>query len=492
MIDAPTTADADAVGELREVFRRAGYDGAGIGRAFGGLSGSFSRDPLDLPVYLRRLERDSPIATLIKLFLLEVSVPRAEAERAFEPLAVDRVAAMGIVQAAEDGEVAPTVSVFPLEGDVLLTTDRQDARLRQDYVMGASISSRVLAAITVRAAVDSALDVGTGSGFQAFHASPHARRVVATDVNPRALAFAEFNAALNGILNVETRLGTTFEPVSGESFDLIVANPPYVISPDAAFVYRDSGLPGDSFSEGMVRRIPEFLGDGGYGHVLVEWAYAPGEDWHAPLRRWVEGSGCDALLLHHLSQDPLSYAATWNQDLRADPREFGRALDRWTEYDRNLGIERIGWGAVVLRRRSGDNWVRPLETTWSAIEHASEHVARIFRGHDYVRSLPLDRGLLGAVLALPPEHRIDQTFVAGGGVGSLVSSALRLEGGLGTVGTLEQKTLRVVTLLDGTRPLGDVIWDAAEAGGESPGALVAETLAGIVQLVETGLVVPAA
>ena len=62
-------------------------------------------------------------------------------------------------------------------------------------------------------------------------------------MNPRALAFASFNAALNKAANVQCREGSWFEPVGDERFDVIACNPPYVISPDAAYTYRDSALP---------------------------------------------------------------------------------------------------------------------------------------------------------------------------------------------------------------------------------------------------------
>src|SRR5438270_327403 len=80
--------------------------------------------------------------------------------------------------------------------------------------------------------LDRALDVGTGSGVQALLAARHAREVVATDVNPRALAYAELNAALNGFTNLECRAGSMFEPVAGETFDLITCNAPFVVSPE--------------------------------------------------------------------------------------------------------------------------------------------------------------------------------------------------------------------------------------------------------------------
>ena len=101
--------------------------------------------------------------------------------------------------------------------------------------------------------MEAALDLGTGCGIQALLAAKHSARVVATDVNERALAFAAFNAALNGIDVVEFRQGDLFEPVAGERFGLLVANPPYVISPDATYTYRDSGVPRDE----LCRRIVE-------------------------------------------------------------------------------------------------------------------------------------------------------------------------------------------------------------------------------------------
>ena len=78
----------------------------------------------------------------------------------------------------------------------------------------------------MRRPVEHALDVGTGNGIQAIHAARHCSRVVATDVNARALQFAAFNAQLNGFDNIEVREGSFFDPAEGERFDLVISNPP--------------------------------------------------------------------------------------------------------------------------------------------------------------------------------------------------------------------------------------------------------------------------
>jgi methylase of polypeptide subunit release factors len=77
--------------------------------------------------------------------------------------------------------------------------------------------SLTLSHLTVRRPVETALDVGTGNGIQAILAARHSGRVVATDVNARALDFAAFHTHLNGVDNVEFRLGSFFDPAEGSA-----------------------------------------------------------------------------------------------------------------------------------------------------------------------------------------------------------------------------------------------------------------------------------
>ena len=84
------------------------------------------------------------------------------------------------------------------------------------------------------------LDLGTGSGCLALYIASkvaHAA-VIATDISPAALAVAEENArALNLAQRVAFRQGSLFgalRPEEQASFDLLVANPPYVDPAEAA------------------------------------------------------------------------------------------------------------------------------------------------------------------------------------------------------------------------------------------------------------------
>ena len=88
-------------------------------------------------------------------------------------------------------------------------------------MLGIGGATLTLLEMTVRDQVDSALDLGCGCGIQALYLATHASRVVATDVSARACALTQFNAALNET-TIDVREGSLFEPVAGETFDLIV------------------------------------------------------------------------------------------------------------------------------------------------------------------------------------------------------------------------------------------------------------------------------
>jgi len=82
------------------------------------------------------------------------------------------------------------------------------------------------------------LDIGCGYGPIGLTAARLAPRghVTLTDVNERAAELARENAALNGIANVTVKTGDLYEPVAGETFDVILANPP--IRAGKAVVHR--------------------------------------------------------------------------------------------------------------------------------------------------------------------------------------------------------------------------------------------------------------
>jgi methylase of polypeptide subunit release factors len=420
----------------------------------------------DAALVLDRYHAAESLTTLVRLFVLAEPVPRDTL-----PVAPERLAEAGLAE--RDGDIVrPLVRLTPYAG-VLVAHDLDESRA--DLVTGVNAASRTLATLTVRRPVASALEIGTGSGVEALLAARHAGSVVATDINPRALEFAALSARLNG-LELDLRLGSFFEPVEGERFDLIVANPPFVISPDTDFVFRDSDLPGDGVCREVVRGAAAHLRPGGFATVLCNWVCRTPEERSEPLAAWVAGLDCDALLLSHGAVDPFRYASRWNEPLRSDPQRYATAVARWLDYYEREGIAAIGIGAVVLRGREAPGWVRGLVAPQPALGAAGDHILRLFEATDVLATIEDDAELLDRRFELLRGHRLDQTLVYDGGY-EAADVTLSLSSGVGLAGRIEPQALPLLFELTPERTLREC---AHEAGVDT--AAAARAVRGLYEL----------
>jgi len=485
----PRPDDARALADLRRALAGAGYTTEAIEDRLGG--GRLASSPADIALHLRRLSDGDPFSALARLFLLGLPLSESEAESVLGGERLRSLRAAGWLEG--DRAVQASIKLVP-HGDLLVASDLDaDGPTGPDWVAGMHPPSVTLAKLTVRRRIGRALDVATGNGIQALLASRHADAVIATDVNVRALAVAALNAALNGVENVELREGSFFEPVARERFDLLTCNPPYVISPESRFAFRDSGLPGDTVSREVVRAAPRHLADGGLAHILVSWAHPPGEPW-GPVEAWVEESGCDALLLHFGSDDPITHAGEWLRPVAAQSVErFRESLTEWLDYLERIGIEAIAHGAVILRRRPGRNWVRRETIPLDRLEQASDDLPRLFASQDYLESLEDGRALLDSAFALVERHHLEQTLTYSDGEAEIDGTVLWLDEGLGFRIALDEHTTRLLPRLDGRRPLREVLAaQSEELGLEHADAVRFESAALPVvrRLVELGYLAP--
>jgi methylase of polypeptide subunit release factors len=456
-------ADHPKVTALGEALRAAGFTPDFVRARLG--SEAYASPSSAVPVFVRCLADDPPSA-LVRAFFLGEPTPSEPLESALEGVTVGDLEEMGFL--ALDGSTAePQARIVPHEG-LLLASDRypRGADEAADYVAGFTGSTEVGSGMTVRLPVSRALDVGAGSGVHALLAAAHSDHVVATDVNPRALAFTAFNARLNRIANVETRLGSLFEPVRGERFGLLVSNPPFVVSPDSRYAFRDAGRRGDELSEEVVRAVPEHLEEGGFATIQASWVGREEDDWEARPRAWVEGSGCDAWIVRGKQQTPFFHAAAWNAEERHDRERFGATLDRWATYLGELGVDWVAEGVIVLRRRSAErNWIRADRVAGTKAESGSDQILRVAAAMDAIGELADDAAILDLPLRPAGSVRIDQTFALGEGGVAPLSTRVRLDDGLRFDAEVNPETAELVTLLAAHGTLRAAIGELATRRG---------------------------
>jgi hypothetical protein len=185
----------------------------------------------------------------------------------------------------------------------------------------------------------------------------------------------------------------------------------------------------------------------------------------------VAGTGCDAWLLHYRTNDPLTHASGWLRPLgEQDPVGFDAALERWLAYCAQRSIDAIGFGAVVLRRRSGTpNWTRAETLPLDSLEAAGAHTLRTFAGNDLLGDLTGDDALLERRLRLTEHHRLRRSFTCHDGRCDVSATALDLTDGLAFSVGLDHYTTLLLPHLDGSRTLQRALEDVA-AGLDVPDA----------------------
>lgn len=463
---------------LRRAMEGHGYTAEALAQiAATGSPGDPLQSPWDIAAMLRRTGQETPLHTLVRLFVLARPVPAESARAALAPVDPEDLVDLGLL-ARDAAGLRSTLAVVPCEGIYLahdFWAQVTGGPSGTDCVPGVGPATRALAAMTVRRPAGLALDLGTGSGFHALVAAGHAQRVIGTDINARALAIAAFNARLNGLANVEWREGSFFEPVRGERFDLIVANPPFVISPQTDFQYRDSGLPGDAISEQVVRGAGGQLSEGGFCTVLFNWHHQSGDDWADRPRSWLEGSGCDAWLVCAGTDDPVRYSLSWlRTGAQGEVESCGRLLDQWLAYYERLGIGAISEGAVVLRRRAGGaNWRRTERVPPGRPQgSASDQIERVFAAEDLLDRVERaggERELLECRFGLTPDHEVEQTLRAADGRWQPGRSLLKQTEGFAFRGELAESLQALLAALDGRRTLAEAADELAARHHIDPG-----------------------
>jgi methylase of polypeptide subunit release factors len=482
-------SNPDDIRRLRDALLAASYTPVKINEHIGWPMGATS--PFDEgPALLYSLRDDPKLRAICALFLLQMPVSKEDAAEALAPAGIASLIDAGLLR-LDGGTVWALFRIIPVrETFVVCDLKVLGRELPPDIVMGASISSSILMAATMRRPSRRTLDLCAGSGIQAMEAAAHSEAVICAEKNPRAIRLGEFSAVLNGRANVEFRESDFYSAAESERFDLIVANPPYVISPEHEFQFRDGGLGADRVAEHIVRNAPRFLADGGFCQVLCDWANYKGAGAEKRLSGWAAGTGCDMVVIRGQTTRMKEYPLTWLADYYSNsPVQYQRKYQTWVEYFEREGIESMTFGMIVLRRReAAHNWFYMTGDALDVGRINGGELERIFAAKDFLEENASDEALLSQCLALNKDVRFDQRLIQDAEGWNLRECALAMSDSRVPPVSTDPYLGGLCGRLQGDRTLREIVAEMAAAMHADPGRLAGQVTPVIRGLIERGLV----
>lgn len=478
----------NAASALLNAFQEAGYVEAQI-RQHLGAAELPSRQLRNLPRLLDRTAEPTALNTLLRWFWLGAPVTATAAAETVVPETISLLEKTGLI-VERDGDWMATAMLLPVDG-LLVAADHPAAIERQEseLVLWPNPTSRFLTKFAVRRRSRATLDLGTGSGILSLTAAKFSDKVIATDLNERAVEFARFNAWLNGVKNIEVVAGDCFAPVAGEKFDLILSNPPFFITPQSGYMFCDNPMDLDGLCRRLVKEAPEYLNEGGYLQMLCEWAQLKGQGWEERVAEWLDGTGCDAWVMKGLTENPAEYAQHRIRETSQDPAGDAKAFDGYMNYYRQRGVESIHDGLIVMRKRTGKNWARLEEVPKTPGGELGEMIVATFAAQDLLIEKSEDTELLELKPKLTEHVRLEQICDQSEGRWRAESLTLRLVSGFPFHMTVQPLVAEFLAGCDGTAAAKEAIGRFA-AQVEAPLEQVqSECLAMMRKLVERGFMV---
>ncbi|MFT4245736.1 MAG: methyltransferase [Micrococcaceae bacterium] len=352
--------DADLIELLRKDFEYYDFTGSNIQNYLGdAVFNAYNQDDL-LPAKLKVAYDTSTLGTLINFFLLHVTVSKADIDEILSHCRVKGLLNLGLATETDE----KLISTFNLQlyasddiGNAWFFSDLTQIQTKQslpnEYVLGIDNASKTLAQSIIRKPVKTALDLGCGCAIQTLHLLQHAKHVTATDLSNRALKITKFNLALNNVdlAKVTLKSGSLFEPVKDETFELIISNPPFVISPKKAdnYTYRESSFTGDTLIQKLVNDISRHLTSSGIAQFIANWEIYQEQEWHESLQTWAYDKITILVYLRELL-NPVQYVSIWTKDSNsfADDKTKAELLRTYLTDFNNRKVAAIGFGYFTL------------------------------------------------------------------------------------------------------------------------------------------------
>jgi SAM-dependent methyltransferase len=381
------------------------------------LSANSARNWAANPVLVWQARRRAePAAYAYRMLALHDPVTEPEAAEAIGAEMLAELLSASVLVRNDFGRI---VSLFDLKifNGLLVFCDQLFGG--PDAVFGVGPGSAAICrAVPRKVPARNAVDIGCGAGAVALSLAKSAQHVVATDINPRAIAMVEINAALNGVTNLDARVGDLIEPVRGMVFDLITAQLPFIPDPGVAepSVYRFAGTFGDELLRRLLPQLSSHLSSEGcvIGASLVPIRHdTPPADAFRAVASGETGS-LSSLVFIGADIDADSFSLQYGtMELRPDDASTDAAITRMRDHMHRNGI--YGVCPAVWRMQhadSSDAWTEIVQvnaTLWESISTTD-----VERMHAAIALLHSGApAVLAAKLRVPKEALLFEQYTCG-------------------------------------------------------------------------------
>lgn len=272
--------DPDAISAIRDVLERVGYDAAQQALRHDYHSSPFPHFE-DLSGKLTGLEPGLGLA--LRLLALGQSVPVEEAERLLGRAFAEAGLITGLLEVDEQAHFhSAGYSLVSLLGQHFAVSRNPyyptfDATNADVYAGPDSYSlvHEIQRCASMLPVAGTALELCAGSGIAGQRATllRPGLRWTAVDLSSDAVNAANFNASLNACADRYAAIHSDlYSAVRDQTFDLVIANPPFIPVPASASfpVYGSGGEDGLSVLGPLLRDLPAHLNPGGYGLIYAE------------------------------------------------------------------------------------------------------------------------------------------------------------------------------------------------------------------------------
>lgn len=434
--------------------------------------------------------KTSLLDMLLTLFLSNETVVADVVRKYIKPEIIENWLKTGVIYQTGTLMMAG-VRFVPYKELIICHEPMQEEDKQNRYrVMNCSGSSQFLDYLTIRKQSKLTLDMGTGVGVLALLAAKHSEKVIAVDINFRALQFARFNAQMNGLTNIQFIQGDMFTALKEQQFDLIFNNPPYVISPDNTKFYRDNPLPGDELLKQTVQDVPRYLCKGGFAQVISDWIQPDNQSWVNRFEGWFKNNHCDNWILRNRDMENSRYIDKWIECDDSSERE--KRTRQWLDYFKQHRVASIGFGLITMRRSQTNGSSITIDESMPLItDNAGNHISRSFQVMDYLKNLNKDKDLLKQHIRVSPYLVLNQQSVPqADDTWQIMNAEMHLTNGLQYKAKISREIMDIILLCKHQITLEQVLSKAAKATNKNTAEYIKTCLPIIKEMIRRGVLWP--